>query len=373
MSRRRLVAMLVLLTALGRAPVPAACAPFTGPDFSGALDWRLEVGRPAAGRDLPADLRATREMLRRQFARLCSEGDSSEIAGVNRLAGNRSGRLTRANYDLVLRGLAWKDKSQGTVDMLAGPLRRVWGLRWPSRAGSKEESLGCMLADDGRDTLGWFLESQGAWPPQRLERAWPTQAERDSALALTRDGGTYFVDLGVLLRRPGMEIDLDPLLDGVLVDRGLDSLRARGHAGQRLRVGGVRRDDGQGPAWELPLLHPLDGRELGRLALSGRALATLDLAQWAVMLDDKPVPALVDPRDGALAQRVAAVWVLAPTGEQARAWSIALALLGGEEGLALLAAQPGVEGALLLSGEGGPTWQASPGFPLADPIAQQGR
>jgi thiamine biosynthesis lipoprotein ApbE len=215
------------------------------------------------------------------------------------------------------------------------------------------------------------LRSGPAAASPALPGPWPSPAALDSALALARDGGAYFVDLGVLLRSPGMAIDLDPLLDGVLADRAADSLRALGQTGLRLRVGKVWRDDGIGKPWELPLVDPLTRGELGRVELAGRSLALADLTTPALTLEGRPVAELVDPRSGLPAGGadvgVTAAWALADSGEKARAWANTLALLGPEEGLPLLATAPGVEGAVLFSREGRPAWRASAGFPLQSP------
>lgn len=347
----------------GSAPAAGVCEPYV-PTLDNTFAYDIAIGLPGAGRDPGADLEAARELLERNFARLACAAPGSEIAQVNQLAGTRSGRLSRATYDLVLRSLGWKDQTRGTVDLLAGPLHRLWHEHRPLRCGERSSSMVFDVPRPG-DTIAVAMESRPTWRVDTLAAAWPAPAALDSALRLARDGGTYFVDLGVLLRDPGMELDLDPVLDGVLADRSLDSLRAWGQGGLRVRVGGVWRDDGLGrEPWPLTL-RDMEGTRLGVLELTNQALAVCEGGVHHVR-EGRPVGALVDPRDGR--PRLGALaWAVAPTGEAARVWARALALLGPEEGLPLLAAQPGVAGAWLGAVDGAAAWRATESFPMKAP------
>lgn len=313
---KRLPALLLTLLALLAASPAARCADPTA--WTGRVgEWPVElsVAQANPARDLQADLAAAGSLLERHWRQVRREGEGSEIAQVNALAGQRSGRLSRPNYDAILRSLQWKDKTQGSVDLLSGPLQR-----WAAGGGASPAP--------------------------------------DSVLALVRDGGAYFVDLGVLLRTPGMELDLDPLADGLLADRVLDSLRARGHKGLRVRVGGLVRSSPGAGAWENPLERPATFRGLDRLELEGRALAV------------QAAEDLLDPRSG-LPAPAGRVWVLAGSAEEARVWARALAVLGARTGLELLAAQPGVAAAVEAKG----VWSATPGFPVppSTPEKEAGR
>lgn len=294
-----ILVLLVGLLPLGAAAQDAAEVRGT----AGPFPVELRLGQPNAARDAAADLEAARAMLERHWAQLGRGLEASEIAQVNALAGQRSGRMGRLTYDAVLRGLQWKDRTQDAVDLLAGPLRR------------------------------WLAAGRELPAP-------------DSVMALVRDGGAYFVDLGVLLRTPGMELDLDPLADGLLADRALDTLRARGHKGVSVRVGGVWRT---GPTDSLRLAASAD---TPAATLRGRALALAGTESVAV-----------DPRSGTPPPAGRRVRVLAPTAEEARVWADALVLLG-REGLARLAERPGVD-AELVDGE---EHIHTPGFDAGEPL-----
>lgn len=299
------------------------------------LDWRIELVSGPEGRDPAADLQLANRVLDAQRAELATEGQGSQITQVNSLAGTRSGRLSRDNYDLILRTLTYKKDSRGSVELLAGPLHRLWGARG-NLAG----------------------------------RSWPSQADVDSTLKLVHEGGTYFVDLGVLLRNPGMEIDLEPILPGVLVDRCLDSLLQLGYMNQLVEVAGTWRAtglDSRGRGWQVPVTHPLTEAVLGSVELKEAALALAAPAQQTVELGGRATSSMLDPRDGKPLTDSVAAWVLAEHAEDARVWALALAVLGADEGIALLDSLDGVEGALVSQAEGSPAWHATSGFPLARP------
>ncbi len=296
---------LVLFWLAGGAIATAAVDPSVWSGPVGAWEARLRVEQPNPARDLAADLAATGVMLERHWSQLRREGAGSEIAQVNALAGQRSGRLSRANYDAVLRSLQWKDKTRGAVDLLAGPLRR-----WQAAG--------------------------GAIPAP------------DSVLVLVRDGGAYFVDLGVLLRTPGMELDLDPIADGLLADRALDSLRARGHRGVSVQLGSVWRVT---PGDSVRILADGSGAAGAGPWLAGRACAS------------RPVDgAPLDPRTGVRAESGFSARVLAPKAEEAAVWAEALCLLGWE-GLELFKDLPNVDAALAGPGPAGPELRRTAGFP----------
>jgi thiamine biosynthesis lipoprotein ApbE len=295
---------LILALLAGLLPVWAAAQDqVEAGGTAGPFPLELCLGQPNPARDAAADLEAARAMLERHWSQLGRTVETSEIAQVNALAGQRSGRMSRLTYDAVLRGLQWKDRTQGAVDLLAGPLRR------------------------------WLAAGRELPAP-------------DSVMALVRDGGAYFVDLGVLLRTPGMELDLDPLADGLLADRALDTLRARGHKGVSVRVGRVWRTGSQDS------LRVAAGADAPEAGLRGRALALASSESVAV-----------DPRSGNRPPAGRRVRVLAPTAEEARVWADALVLLG-REGLARLAERPGTD-AELVDGEGS---LQTPGFDAGEPL-----
>lgn len=293
-----MIRMLILLVLLGR-PCAATTSPAEWSGTAGPFPVELRLGVPNPARDAGADLAAAAAMLERHWRQLGRGVEGSEIAQVNALASQRSGRVGRLTYDAVLRGLQWKDRTEGAVDLLSGPLRR-------------------------------WVAADGALPAP------------DSVMALVRDGGAYFVDLGVLLRSPGMELDLDPWADGLLVDRTLDTLRARGHKSVAVRVGRAWRTGA--PDSLEAAAGSVDGGP--GVWLRGRALAVATSAG-----------AGVDPRTGTRPVAGRAARVLAPSAEEARVWAEALVLLG-RGALGKLKDHPGVDAEI----RDGQEIQRTPGY-----------
>jgi thiamine biosynthesis lipoprotein ApbE len=300
-----MIRFLILLVLFVRPCAATTPPPAEWTGEAGPFQVELRLGAPNAARDAGADLASAGAMLERHWRQLGRAVEGSEIAQVNALAGQRSGRMGRLSYDAVLRGLQWKDRTDGAVDLLAGPLRR-------------------------------WITAGGALPAP------------DSVMALVRDGGAYFVDLGVLLRSPGMELDLDPLADGLLADRALDTLRARGHKVVAVRVGRVWRTGAQDSL--LAQAGTVDGGS--PMWLRGRALAVATTAS-----------VMVDPRTGTRPAAERAARVLAPTAEEARVWAETLVLLG-PGALDKLKQRPGVD-AEIRDGEG---VQRTPGYDARESV-----
>lgn len=283
--------------------------------------WSAELATVPEGRDADSDLAALGDSLRDWAARLAPEGEGSGIAAVNALAGSRSGSMDRATYDLLMRCFRYKKDSEGAVDFLAGPLHRIWGLR----------------------------DADWSAPHPSLDRPWPADAAIDTALALVQDGGTFVVDLGVLLSLKGMEIDLEPVLEGVLTDHAARWLHGLGYPDLRVRIGDAARCAGEGPgraAWSLELRSGDDGEPLGVFEPGARALVRMDAGHRALSLDGRSVGGAIDPRTGRPGGAVAAAWALAPDAERAEVWARTL-WLDGEAALPLIEAQGGVAAAWL--------------------------
>lgn len=152
---------------------------------------------------------------------------------------------------------------------------------------------------------------------------------------------------------PGMQITLDSIAKGRVVDGATAVLQAHGYHNVLVEAGGDllaqgSRADGQ--PWRLGITHPRQtDSPLNVLQLSGQAAATSGDYQHSFSQDFSSHH-IIDPCSGASPGELASVTVLAPTAAAADALSTAVMVLGSQAGLALIDQLPGVA-ALLVNKE----------------------
>lgn len=152
---------------------------------------------------------------------------------------------------------------------------------------------------------------------------------------------------------PGMQITLDSIAKGRVVDGATAVLQTHGFSNVLVEAGGDlvangRRADGQ--TWRLGITHPRQPEStLKVLPVTGQAVATSGDYQHSFSQDFSRHH-IVDPRTGESPSELASVTVLAATAAAADALSTAVMVLGSEAGLALIDQLPGTA-ALLVTKE----------------------
>jgi thiamine biosynthesis lipoprotein ApbE len=299
--------------------------------------WQIEVIQTKDGTDPLAALAKAEDVLLATWSKVSSHGDSSEIAAINQLAGSRSGRLERSVYDLLLRCFTYRKDTKGSVEFLAGPLSTLYGI----------------------DHTLKYTDANSALPGQ-----WPEADALKAALSLVHEGGTFVVDLGILLAKPDMEISLEPVLNGFIVDQVCASLYAQSVVNFRVRIGNVLRVEGQdaeGKAWSYPIMH------------AGESLTTWQGDQGGfayyqpapiLSLDNQNLHPYIDPRNGLPGDKVSLAMASAPTAELAQVYALTL-FYEGKEGVPILVGQENIEGACMPRGGqdvfGTPGWSKQVG------------
>ena len=138
---------------------------------------------------------------------------------------------------------------------------------------------------------------------------------------------------------PGMQITLDSIAKGRVVDGGTAVLQSYGFPNVLVEAGGDllakgAREDGQ--PWYLGITHPRQTHTvLSQIQLTEQAVATSGDYQHSFS-EDFSTHHIIDPRTGASPVELASVTVLAPTATAADALSTAVMVLGSEAGLALI-------------------------------------
>lgn len=335
-------ALTVLLLLAGLAGVPAARAartPARPGRLAAATGPLVESSRPLPGGDLTIAA-ASRGIVtdpERAGAAIEAALDTAARLAHEPAAGAAGGELVRLNgsaatgrfacsadlYATLDAALTIAVETDGAYDPTAGPLERLW--RQP-RAGDQPDPLALAEA---RQLVGWRL------------------------LLLEPGGRT------VHFRRPGMELALEAVAGGRVLQRAAAVLRERGIARARLELAGEVLTFTNCEAWTVDVPHPDAGRGLAmRLRVSNAAVATAggpDLldsrtgrrpsGEGSVTVVTTPAPGApalagalrVLGRDGAAeyARRhtdVGVLW-LEPEGEGVRAWAWNFGAITPEPGL----------------------------------------
>jgi thiamine biosynthesis lipoprotein len=151
--------------------------------------------------------------------------------------------------------------------------------------------------------------------------------------------------------QPGMQITLDGIAKGFIVDAGVAQLRQLGYdnifveAGGDLMASGLK--EGEIP-WRVGVQSPREGRGviLASFSVRDQAVATSgDYMQY--FSQDKSHHHILDPRTGYSAPYIASTTVLAPNCMIADAVATALMVLEPSEGIRILNQTPDVEGMLI--------------------------
>ncbi|MEQ8788364.1 MAG: FAD:protein FMN transferase [Pirellulaceae bacterium] len=212
----------------------------------------------------------------------------------------------------------------------------------------------------------WTLHSRASQEARR-----PSEKEIAAARKLVDWRAVQVRDDCIRLARPGMQVTLNGVAQGLAADRAAEALHRAGvrHAlvdcGELAAEGGKTASD----AWTVGVQHPRNPDAYVSLAaLRDRCLATS--GDYATRFgDDYEYNHLFDPRTGRSPAQLASVSVAAASSMQADALSTALFVLGVERGLELIRQTPDADALLVLkSGR----MLATAGFPLVSEESSHG-
>ncbi len=259
----------------------------------------------------------------------------SELSRINRDAAAGPVALSDEMTSLLARAEAFARLSGGAFDISYAAVGRLYDYR--ARIRPTEDALA-----RARAAVGW------------------------RHLVLDRQART------VRFARPGMCIDLGGFAKGYAVDNAARILRARGIAHAMVSAGGDSRviGDRRGRPWSIGIRDPRRG--------SGEMVAVLPLVDVSISTSGdyeryfdeggERFHHLIDPATGRSPRGVHSVTVLAEDGLTCEALSKTVFVLGAEQGLALLASQPGVD-AVVVDADGKLHYSA--GLLPATPPARQ--
>ena len=322
--RNPTLGLLPLLLVAGCASPPPPSHTVTGGRYvmGTALEITLHGPEPEAlARALEA-LFAEAEQL---DALLSVHVRDSDLSRLNRAAGRGPVAVDPILADVLSASLSASRITGGAFDVTVGPLVALWVEAARRDALPSDEALSAARARVGTD-----------------------------GIRLHGDARAELVE--------GTSVDLGGVAKGYALDRMRPVLETHGVEGALLNFGQSstwafgRPPDA--PGWRLLTRAP-GGGFAGLVTLRDQALSVSgSLGQWA-RIGGRRFGHVLDPRSGRPLTRRRQAIVVAPSATLAEVLSTALLILGEDEGLQRVAAQPGCAG-LLLDADGGRF--ATPGF-----------
>lgn len=153
----------------------------------------------------------------------------------------------------------------------------------------------------------------------------------------------------IVFNRPGMEITLDGMAKGRVVDAATAVLQANGFANIMVEAGGDLMGHGtnaDGRPWRVGIANPRESGVLSVLPVSGQAAATSG-DYMNSFTSDLSLYHIINPHTGLSPTELAAATVITPTAMDADALSTAVMVLGTEQGLRLINQLPHTEALLV--------------------------
>lgn len=309
----------VLLLALAMAPSPPRSVVHTMRTM-GTYAQVMVVSSDSLATIEPA--RSAHRALQRVDSLMSNWTDVSEVARINREAATHAVLVEPQVSRVIATAVLVGRLSEGAFDITVEPLVRAWG----------------------------FLGG-----PKRV----PSEAEARAAAELIGPRRLAFDPVAHTIRfaKPGVRIDLGGIAKGYAVDCAAESLLAHGVRDALVDVSGNMRALGApagAPSWRIGVRDPRDRvPSLGRVSLSGGAIATSGKYEQFVAQDGRTYGHILDPRTGRPAEGLIAVTVLAPSAMLADAWGTALFVLGLDEARRVAASDPGLDAILVEPGASG--------------------
>jgi thiamine biosynthesis lipoprotein len=298
-----------LLLAVATAPAaPAAPAAEAGERRVLAMGTTLDVTvrLPERERALAAAEAAIAEV-RRIEDLLTTWREGGPLSRVNGSAPREEVRIDTELSALLSAVFDWSARTRQAFDPTVLPLVRVWDLRGKGRIASEAE-IAAARGSTGADRF-------------RLDPARGTVVRLD----------------------PRAGIDEGAWGKGYALDRAATRLREAGVANALLDLGGqilAMGVDAGGAAWTVSIAHPRQRRRpVVRVALPpGASLSTSGDSERSLLVGNRAIGHLLDPRTGAPAPDFGSVSVVSPSALLADILSTAFFVLGPEDGLQLSAA-----------------------------------
>lgn len=208
------------------------------------------------------------------------------------------------------------------------------------------------------------------WREARRTQRLPAAAEIANARALV-DYRNLELDAPartVMLKRPGMQLDLGGIAKGYAADQALEVLQARGIRTALVALGGDIRVSGSPPGargWKIQVENPdPDGRKpLCSVVLKDAAISTSGDTQQFLVVGGQRYSHIIQPASGMGLGAAAGTTVIARDGISADALATALSVMAAGDGLKMIESVEGASAFLIRRAANGFEYFRSRNFP----------
>jgi thiamine biosynthesis lipoprotein len=244
--------------------------------------------------------------------------ESSDVSRINRAAGKKWETVSPDTIKVIKKAEEVSKISEGAFDITVGPLVQLWRK-------AREKGV----------------------PPEMGDIKKILNLVNFRNLVVNPEGK-------ILLKKPGMEIDLGGIAKGYAVDKAFGLLISLGYknlivnAGGDLRVGGSKRD---GP-WSIGIQDPRESEKImARVSISETAIVTSGDYEKFFVHQGKRYHHILNPMDGFPAGGCQSVSIIYKDGMIADALATAVFVLGPKKGYSLCQRLEGVN-CLIIDKEG---------------------
>lgn len=276
------------------------------------LDTLIKISAYGPGASEAID--ACFERLGEIDVKMNARASDSEVAAINEAAGEHSVQVSPDTFFVIKRGLYFSELSGGRFDITVGPLVNLWGIgtdraRVPEKS-EIEEALNLINYND---------------------------------VLVDEDQKT------VMLKRPGMAIDLGAIAKGYAADEVIRILKERGIKSAVADLGGnvyVLGKKPNGQPWKIGIQDPFElrGDIFATVEASDKTLVTSGVYERYFEEGGKRYHHLLDTSTGyPVDNGLVSVTIISDSSMDADALSTTVFSLGLEQGMQLVESLPDVE------------------------------
>nr|WP_245523141.1 FAD:protein FMN transferase [Thermosediminibacter oceani] len=244
-----------------------------------------------------------------------ASAEDSEVTGINKAAGREYFKVSPDTFYVIKRGLYFSELSGGRFDITVGPLVKLWGI------GTENARV-------------------------------PEEQEIKSALSLInyRDVLLDEENHGVMLKRPGMRIDLGAIAKGYAADEVIRILKEKGVRSAVADLGGnvyVLGKKPNGEPWKIGVQDPFAetrGDIFATVEVWDKTLVTSGVYERFFEEEGKRYHHILDTSTGYPVENgLVSVTIISDSSIDADALSTAAFSLGLKDGMRLVENLPGIE------------------------------